>query len=400
MYPSVYFVGKYVEHSEFLKQRIQVAGWVHNQKFVDMVLAGRYNEIFPIHIEVCTTYACNFDCPWCNCGLSMQKYPSVMSIDTIMKIVQDCASHEIGIQWTGGEPLTNPATICGVQFASDLSVNQCLFTNGSLLNMNNIDKLLITNLKFIRISMNVSNIDAHVRFHGNIKKELSQNVFNNIELLCARKKQLVSKVKIGLSIVLDSSNIEYFDESIRFIVSVAKRYPKAIDYVVVRAVNDDFKGIKYIKNADFKSRYHKIISNAYDSVLSEESIELILPHEERIDYLIEGKNLGCQTFSEIAPDGSIFMCSDKYGDHSYKIGSIQKNSIDDILRSDMRKEQIDLHKYCFREGQCPRHSRGWYFNMLFDQIEKYRANGKMNVVGAWIHSLQNYVPNEGHSFFI
>lgn len=400
MYPSVYKVGEYLDEKSYSKQRIQVAGWVHNKNIVDTIQTGLYENLFPVHIEVCTTYSCNFNCPWCNCRESMRSYPSVMNYELIEKIVKSCSEHDIGIQWTGGEPLKNAATIRGILYASLLDVKQCLFTNGSLLDANNIKLLLGSNLKFVRISLNTSNVNAHSNFHGGIRTELSRNVLDNIDVLCEQKQLLRSNVKIGLSIVLDSINLDFFEETLEYIYSVAKKYPLTLNYVVVRAVNSDFKGIRYTKKESFDEQYKRAISQDAIKKLKDELIEVILPNEIDFSYTITKENLGCQTFSEIAPDGNMFLCSDKYGDRAYMIGNVENDSLEGICNSNFRKEQMCKHKYCYRNGNCPRYSRGWYFNMLFDQIEHYREKGQMEIVNDWIRSLQIHVPNEGHSFFI
>ena len=403
MYYSVYEVGRKISKEEFLRQRSSAAGWVHNCKLVNHILAGAYSSIVPMHIEVCSTYLCNFNCPWCSCAQArsdnLHKKQS-LTREELYRIIDDCSRNDIGIQWTGGEPLANPNTIGAIEVASQRNVNQCLFSNGSLLTRDISKRILQTNLAFIRISLNCATPKVHCKFHGGISESLSGITLANIDALCQEKYRSNSKVQLGISIVVDSTNAGDLEQTFMQIMQWARKYPNALSYIVLRPVNDDFEGIITKKQASFTDIYQSFINSRFIEEVRSLGVKIILPYKDQMDYRLSRHPLGCMTFSELAPDGSMFLCSDKYGAKDYCIGNVLLNSISSVLNSQQCRNVREKHKECFSCGQCPHYSRGWYFNMIFDQVESLRAEGKIDIVANWICELQKIIPNEGHSFFI
>jgi hypothetical protein len=70
-YPLPDVVGGYGTLADFSRARMESGQWVHWPDRVQAVLAGRYDEVMPLHVELCTTYDCPFHCPWCSCGDAM-----------------------------------------------------------------------------------------------------------------------------------------------------------------------------------------------------------------------------------------------------------------------------------------------------------------------------------------
>lgn len=401
LYPSVYSISDRIPIEKFKAQRHSVATWVHNKEFVDKIITGEYDKITPLHIEVCSTYLCNFNCPWCSCRSSMarNKNEKNMSLPQLKHIIDECLKNSIGIQWTGGEPLINPAMILGIEYADKLGVNQCLFTNGSLLNEKIIDILLKTNLTFIRVSLNCVNEKCHSENHGYIDRNLSKEVLKNLKLLCNKKSKMRSNVQVGISLVVDELTIDDFENTISFINKLEKQNPKSVDYVVIRPVNLDICLINDLSD-EFTVKYKKMINIETLEMLRASKVDIVLPNVEDSPFVCDGNCLGCNVFSEISPSGRMFMCSDKYGDLDYEIGNVFDDSIQDILNSKHRINILNNNKNCYRSKNCPHYSRGLYFNSIFNQIENYRKQGNMKLVLKWIEELRQLIEPSNHTFFI
>lgn len=402
MFPSIYIIGKQLDEEEFKKQRLSSAGWVHNESLVKKILSAEYNNIFPLHIELCSTYKCNFNCPWCSCRksrISQNDIPS-LSYSELCLIIDECYTHSSGIQWTGGEPLINPYTVPAIEYASNKSVKQCLFTNGSLLDEPTVERLLRTNLSFVRVSLNSAGIEYHQLFHGKISKQLSEQVLINLERFACIKNIIRSNVRLGLSLVLDSNNILNFKYTLNYIIDIKKKYPFSVDYIIIRPVNDDFDGVITEKSEKFTSQYNDVLCSSLLLELQELGVQVVTPNEYYLPYIQCEKCYGCSVFSEIAPDGSMFMCSDKYGDRNYIIGNILHNTMDEIWTSDLRYNAIEKNSQCFKKQLCPQFSRGWYFNIIFEQVESFRKAEKLLEVEKWILDLRSHIPYSEHSFFI
>lgn len=402
MFPSVDRVGFYVGEEEFEKQRLDAGGWVHYNELVCNIIEGRYDRIKPLHIEVCVTYRCNFNCPWCSCRSSRNKYKGVPDLGrkNIERIVDECLKHEIGIQWTGGEPLMNEEFISSLSYATEKGIKQCLFTNGSLVSAAVATELMKSNLSFVRISLNSATPDVHRDFHGKISLGLSHGVISGLELLCKTKINLKSKVRIGVSIVVNNDNIGDLSNTYTFLYEMVKKYPSALNFIVVRPVNGSIHDVNTSINDSFYEKYEDANKDESITSILKENVKVVFP------FMANGfscdciKCRGCFLFSEISPDGDMFLCSDRYGDKRYKIGNVLENDFEGIFCGQEKENAIKQNENCLAEGKCPDNSRGRYFNSLFDQIEDYRNKGKMSVVVKWIEELKKMIPDEGNSFFI
>lgn len=400
-YPSITEVGKYLSYEDFCKQRLDAASWVHNNGLVDMVLSTDFKDIFPLHFEVEVTSRCNFNCGWCSCASARSKLPGVdMTLSRMKKIIDECQLMRAGIQWTGGEPLMNASIYDAIDYATSKNVPQCLFTNGSLLDEAACYRLLVSNLKFIRISINSATISSHSLHHGNISTKLSASTLLNCNTICKRKTELKSKVSVGFSLVLDDEVIDDYARTLDFILGLAEEYPNSVDYIVIRPVNNELGGISYSLSEKFFSKFTQQNYDAIKEHFGEAHIKVVFPNEMRLPLPSGFECLGCTMFSEIAPNGNLYLCSDKYGEEGYRIGNVDDESICALYRSFTSKPAIGDLSRCYADGNCPKHSRGQYFNCIFNQIKAMLMAGKRDVVQQWIRDLKNMIPAVDHSFFI
>ena len=402
-YPSVSHVSCSLTRAEFEAQRLSAGGWAHNDALVRNVLEGRYDAILPLHVELCATYRCNFSCPWCSCALSRRTNGAAhdtLTAKELRAVLLRLAAHGIGVQWTGGEPLCNPALPEAAALASSLGMNQCLFTNGSLLGGETADALLRTNLRFIRISLNTADPDVHRRFHGLEHRALSEQTLRRFVEVCERKLRLGSRVRLGVSIVLDSTDVDAFPMTLDFLSRTARQAPGALNYAVIRAVNEDFSGISFEKRSDFSQKYEAALAGESFRALSGLDVELVLPNRGEPEFVPCTGCRGCSVFSELAPDGELFLCSAQYGNRDYAIGNLLEHTVEEIWGSERLRRTRRRAADCFASHRCPRYSRGWQFQTLFAEIEAHRARGELDLVRAWIESLRRHIPDEGHSFYI
>lgn len=402
MFPSINSVAHYISEEEFKQQRLSSGAWVHYEDLVKKILDGDYDSITPLHIEVCVTYKCNFDCLWCSCRQSMSlcRNKHDLTINNIKKIIDTCHSYGIGIQWTGGEPLLNHSLMFAIKYASSLNVSQCLFTNGSLVDRELAQKIMCSTLSFVRVSLNCASPRIHSEFHGKIPISTSLKTILGIETLCEIKQNIKSKVKIGISIVVNSINVCDLVNTYKYILSLIERYPSAIDYIVVRPVNESIHDIENTLEGSFDQLY--ALANSSDELasISDKGVQVVFPYINECANSDCIKCRGCFLFSEISPNGDMFLCSDRYGDKNYKIGNILDDDFETIIHGTEMSDTRSRNKDCFKLGRCPRNSRGWYFNSLFDQIESFRSKNSMNDVIRWIEALKAVIPNEENSFFI
>ena len=249
-YPLPDVVGAYGTEEQFMQSRKESGQWVHWLDRVELILAGHYDEVRPLHVELSPTFICNFACPWCSCrkareewvdGVDVFSYPeatpeTVMCWDRLQQVIDALASDNIGIMWVGGEPTMNPATFKGLAYARSRGLKQCMFTNGSLLHPRRVDEVLTSELVFVRFSLDAVTDDIHTLFHGyDQRRTYAEQVRSNLKAFAQRKRAIGSTTLCGVSVVIDDRNADDLVPLSQFLCDVVETSGlEAIDYVIFR----------------------------------------------------------------------------------------------------------------------------------------------------------------------
>lgn len=408
---------------EFLRSAQELAQWVHWHDRCELVLQGRYHEVKPLHVELCSTYLCNFACPSCSCrkaregwaGVDAFSSPratpnTVMSWPKMKAILDELAKHDVGVMWTGGEPTINLSTYEGIQYAHSLGLKQCLFTNGSLLTSERIEEILRSELVFVRFSLNSASEEVHAKVHGYPpEKRYISKVLNSIRTFAHLKLEKGSKTLCGVSIIVGEQNIYDLIQTAEFVRGVINEVGRgAIDYAIFRPVYQ-FYGIGRSTAEDVREQLLNQISErgAVKQILDDCGVTLVVRTEtfvnpqETVSSSYCEDCLSCGWFSEVAPNGEILLCSDRYGDPDFVIGNLARQSLDEIWASERRSEVLKHARslQCFKNS-CPRNGRGFHLNVVFHEIESNRQQGKIDQVRYWVKCLPDITPKPSHSFFL
>lgn len=415
-------VAAYGSRDEFDRARKEAGQWVFWQDRVQLVLAGRYDEVKPLHVELSPTYLCNFACPWCSCRSAREEWsdadvfshPRATPLTVIRdarldRVLENLAEHKIGVMWVGGEPTMNPLLYPAATKADRLGLPQCVFTNGSLLNTERTAALFDANLVFIRVSLNAVTSQVHARYHDyDPRRDFGSRVLRNLAELARIRSERRSRTLVGVSVVVDEGNIGDLEPTMRYLARLCESYGRgAIDYAIFRPAfpfyaaqidiqNDTLGRFLAIVGPDAPLR-QGLIESGIDVVVPEQSASPVRPSTEPDDQ-------GCIAagwFGEVTPNGDMVACSDRYGNPDYFIGNVAEASIDDLWVGAPRQSVLQLAKRtaCY-QTYCPSNGRGFFFNRLFREIERFRADGRMDEVRTWIDDLRAALPPPTHSFFI
>ena len=92
-------------------------------------------EVFPINLYLKISANCNFNCFFCSQNCSQNLNDKVQLSFSQVKNILDKAKNLgfINIYYTGGEPLLNKEIIDMVKYGHELGFNQCVITNGFLI---------------------------------------------------------------------------------------------------------------------------------------------------------------------------------------------------------------------------------------------------------------------------
>jgi len=120
--------------------------------------------IFPYLLEIEPTNACNIDCLFC--GRQAMKRPiAYLDYEIYKKIIDEASQYDCfeGISsFSGwGEPLLHQHIFKMIEYANNKNLLTSIFTNGLLLNNENIIKLMDSGIDHIKISLQGANVKEY-----------------------------------------------------------------------------------------------------------------------------------------------------------------------------------------------------------------------------------------------
>jgi len=415
-------LGAWGTREEFERQRPESGQWVFWEDRVALVMAGRYAEVAPLHVEVSPTYLCNFACPWCSCRSARGEWAedgdvfhhpratplTVMRRPRLESVVDHLAEHRVEIMWVGGEPTMNPLLYPAATRAAERGINQCIFTNGSIFKPEQAHVLFEAGLVFVRVSLNAVSPEVHQRHHDyDPRLPYAERVLRNVEMLARLRAEELSRTLLGMSLVVDRGNVDDLLPTAEFLArTCAEPNAGKIDYVMIRPA---FPLVGAQVDLDEETVDLFLRQTAGDAplrrLLADAGIDLIMPEASMAtSAAIPEDDLGCLAagwFGEVTPAGDMLPCSDLYGDPEFFIGNIGRDSIGGIWSGPQRGavlENVRASRCASR--RCPSNGRGHHLNRTFRELERFRAAGELATVERWIDDLRRTLPRPDHSFFL
>jgi MoaA/NifB/PqqE/SkfB family radical SAM enzyme len=422
LYPLPDRPGAYGDRAAFEASRHESGQWVFWGDRVELVLAGRYDEVKPLHVELSPTYLCNFSCPWCSCRSAREVWSdedvfhhpeatpgTVMSCERLDAVVDRLAEHKIAIQWVGGEPTMHPGLLPAVARAREQGLSQCLFTNGSVLGERRVRALLAAELDFIRVSLDAVTVDVHRVHHGyRAGRPYAGNVLANLRQLVRLRRELGARTKVGVSLVVDERNLDDVVPTAHFVASLCEEHGSgAVDFVIVRPTHQFYNSQVELTD-DTSSLLWTLATRGGEltSVLADHGVRVVVPEASfrraPADVAHHGDAcLSCGWFGEVTPTGAMVLCSDRYGNPDYFVGDLAEDGVSEIWVGEQRREVLDYVREtrCFKD-RCPRNGRGFQLNQVFHEIERFRRRGEFDAVRRWIEDVRVTVARPEHSFFL
>lgn len=413
--------GRWGDRAEFARQRAESGQWVFWQDRVRLVLAGRYHEVLPLHVEVSPTFLCNFACPWCSCRSAREEWSeadvfnhprasplTVMRQHRINSVVDHLAEHGVEIMWVGGEPTMNPLLYPAATRAHELGLNQCLFTNGSLFTTEQATTLFDAEFVFVRVSLNAVTPDVHQRHHNyDQRMPHVRRVLDNLDMLARLRAQRRSRTLLGVSVVVDRNNVDDVVPVAQFVFGLCQRHGAgAVDYLMLRPAFP-LNSAQIDTDDDVRAAFlaHAAPGSEACTLLTAAGVEVVTPAASVADVEpIPKDDLGCLAagwFGEVTPSGDLLPCSDLYGDPERFIGNIATQSLDQVWAGPKRRlvlEQVRT-SHC-TSTRCPGNGRGHQLNRVFREIERRRREGRLPDVERWADELRTVLPRPEHSFFL
>lgn len=191
-------------------------------------------ELYPQIIQVETTTACNADCIMCPHSRITRK-KGHMDFESYKKVVDDCAKNSKFVKtffpFLNGELFLTPKWEDYLTYTKkrlpDIEIG--IFTNGSLLDMGNIDKLVEIEPDWINISFDGTSKETYER----IRRKLSFDQVQNNIFQIANKRNSLKKVKPRITI-----SIIEMEQTSNGVKSFVTKWAPVVDKVAIEPYID------------------------------------------------------------------------------------------------------------------------------------------------------------------
>jgi len=312
-------------------------------------------EAKPIYVEVSPTAFCNHKCIFCHYNYlghkgKFEDSGRLLSLITEIKNIGAKSLVFAGI----GEPLLNKDTVPAVLHAKQVGLDIGMSTNGVLFKDQDFQDLA-KSLTWIRFSLNATDKKIYSKIHQTQEDDFDLVLFN-IEKLVKTKKELESKITIGVQFILMPDNFKNIENLVKKLKSIG------VDYFVIK-------------------QFYKHEKNRFD-------IEENFPNEEVMNYLLELSikyndkdfNLivrspqvleedrkynicyGLPYILYIREDGNLFSCFSYQHDERTILGNVFEKSLQEIWNSSKKRDAINYINNDIDKKRCQPSCRHHHIN--------------------------------------
>ena len=309
-------------------------------------------KIYPLHIDMAVTKTCNAKCIYCY-GEYQQMTNESISHEALMHTMDELIECDVkSITFTGdGENTCNPHLYDAIEEAWLGEVDVGLATNGILLNLEKIERLLRT-CTWLRFNLSAHGEEGYKAIHGVPEWERVQA---NIRMASMLKKQKSSKCTLGIQMVLMPQCLHHVLPLAKFAVQ------NELDYFVIKQFSDP--------GCDKMSRFNL---DWYDDHATQSLLKTaqsfstaktqIVPKWKRIES--KGKRpynhcVDCPLIFQISGNGKCYPCGYLFNNEKYCYGDLNKEGLKHILDSynywnivKHMRHTFDVHNDC---TGCCRH---------------------------------------------
>lgn len=258
-----------------------------------------------------------------------------MCYETMRKLLWSLKEMGVkAINWTGGgEPLVNKKTIDAIVLARLMGFDQGIFTNGLLLKKEVAD-LMAPRMTWVRFSVDGYDEESYAHSHGTSEKSFNI-VISNLKYLCSIKKRCT----VGVGFVMTEENYSGAGELAR----IAKQ--SGADYIQFKPVGMR-KGTPQVKPEVIKSMFDHAMR--VKDMYEDDNFSVVVTKYRFDDLMDEDNNYGrfyskCHSHhfqGAVGADSKVYLCDHHKGEKEYELGDLNENTLEEIWKSDKRKEVI------------------------------------------------------------
>ena len=319
-------------------------------------------EIFPIHVEISPSSACNQRCILC-CVDYKGHRPEILSRDVLISLVSELSRNRVkSVLLAGeGEPLLNKNIAEFITKGSEKGINIALNSNAVLLT-EELSEAILPHLIWARFTIQSPYPDKYAKIH--VAKESDfYKVKENIQKAVAIKRRKKLSVTLGIQQILVNENWNdvygnaKLSKSLGVDYFTIKRFSKHPDNMydvpedLYKRAIEQFKKCEKLTDENFKSL---VRWNQFE-------VQCIRNYK---------KCIGLPFITQILANGDISPCCQFFDDNSKSLGNLYENTFSGIWLSERKRkvmkdieENIDVSK-CMT--YCRHHSTNMFLWQFFE----------------------------------
>ncbi len=326
----------YIDGSKLLYHLDRVNDW---QKGV---------TIFPVHVEISPSSACNQRCILCCVDYKNHK-PSFLSRDVLLGLVDEFALHGVkSFLLAGeGEPLLNKNVPEFIVKSNKKGIDSAINSNAVFFKKD-IAKEILPYLSWARLTIQSSDPETYALIHGTKESDF-HTAIENIKNAVQIKKEMKLDVTIGIQQILINENYSNVFE----VAKLAKEI--GVDYFTVK------RFCKHPENSyDVPEDLYKKSIDQFKQCeeLSDENFKTLIRWNQFENQCVRNykKCIGLPFITQILANGGVYPCCMFFDDETKSFGNLNQNSFSGIWLGNRKreimndiKENIDVEKcmtYC------------------------------------------------------
>ena len=321
----------------------------------------KFNDCFPIYVEIGLTNACNHNCIFCALDY-LENGGKFIDTPVLLSTLRDMSEHGVkSIMFAGeGESVLHKDIGLFVQTAKKLGMDVSITTNGVQFIEEKIQQCL-PNLSWIRFSVDSGTPENYALIHG-CPKEDFEKLMNNISQVIKLKQEKNLNVTIGVQFLVIPQNIGEAPK-------LAERLSKmGVDNLQIKPYSHHPQSDNnLIIDLEEYTKLGKELEKYNTSHFK------ILFRKSTAKRITEGRTYnecyGLPFFTLIDSKGNVFPCNLFYNNSEFTYGNIYEKSFSDIWRSEKRKQILNNLKEKGVE-ECRNGCRLDAINRYLDRLNK------------------------------
>lgn len=193
------------------------ASFLYKSQILTGILSKRA-FVGPYFAVIASKYRCNYRCIFCEWFSPMVKNPRNeitsschMDLSNYKRLVRELSELGTRIILIGNieEPFLDPYIIEKIKFAKQYNMRCFTISNGSLLNRENVEKIVDSKLDYLNVSINAGTSETYPRIHTTETKETFDRIISMVSLIEDLKEERRTQFpRTRLSMVVCNRNYQ------------------------------------------------------------------------------------------------------------------------------------------------------------------------------------------------